>query len=258
LTKRLVPAVLLCLIALPLFAAVDMFIKFEGVQGDAIQSGHAGWFEVASFSWGASPNAAPAAGPACGSARALNFTRKGSISQRLSLMCKGHAQLPQLTVEVNGERHLLQNVTFGDCTSQPLGDGNAFESYSLDFARCATHSGSTMPQADHKDARLQKADSPNAILIGLTPRPEGAAILSLNFLGTTQARLVRKAGGSQFRMNEKIPQVSITLNNGQKWTFTDVTVSFTGGVRPGTESFSLNFSKMDGPLTGFQDIAYKE
>ena len=241
------------LATVPLFAAVDMFLKFDTIPGESTQPGHTGWFEISSFSWGASQT-----GPACASSHTLSFTRKGTAAERLTQLCKQRAQLPTLTIDLGGERHTLQNVAFVRCTSQPVSGGNAFESYSLNFARCATHAGA----AQKVDVRL-KGDSPNAILIGLTPRPEAAAVMSLNFMGPNAATLTRKLKANEngpdaftrlSRSHQKLPTLSLTLNNGQKWTFTGVTISsFTGGVRPGAESFSLNFTNVQGPLTGFQE-----
>jgi len=264
--KRLAAVLLAAALAtVPLFAAVDMFLKFDTIPGESTQPGHTGWFEISSFSWGAS-QPGPAA---CATSHTLNFTRKGPASERLTQLCKQRAQLPTLTIDLGGERHMLQNVAFVQCTSQPVGGGNAFESYALNFGRCATHASALAPNAvAHKIDMKVKMDAPNAILIGLTPRPEAAAVLSLNFMGPNAATLTRKLkandngpdGFTQVsRSHQKLPALSITLNNGQKWTFTDVTISnYTGGVHPGAESFSLNFTNVQGPLTGFQDLSYKE
>jgi hypothetical protein len=257
------------LAAFPLLAAVDMFLRIEGVPGESAQPGHAGWFEISSFSWGMTQPGAMAGGPACATSHTIAFTRKGPMSERLSLLCRQHAQMPALTLDIGGERHMLQNVAFTQCTSEPAVNGNAFESYSLNFGRCATHANA-MPAGmiDHKIDIKMKAASPNAILIGLSPRPEAMSIASLNFMGPNAATLVRRSAPNGpagaldelARSHQKIATLSVTLNNGQKWTFTEVMVSsFTGGVRPaGGDAFSLNFTNVQGPLTGFQDLSYKE
>jgi len=252
-----------------LFAVVDMFLKLDGVPGESTQPGHAGWFEISSFSWGASQ---PGAAPACASSHSLGFTRKGQAAERLTMMCRQHAQMPSLTVDIGGERHMLQNVAFVQCTSEPAGGGNAFESFTLNFGRCATHANAMSPNAlDHTvklgDVKI-KMNAPNAILIGLTPRPDAISLLSLNFMGPNAAKLVRRSSANNMpsaldelaRSHQKAPTLSLTLNNGQKWTFTEVMVSsYTGGVRQqGTDAFSLNFANVQGPPTGFQDLSYKE
>ncbi|HJW94928.1 MAG TPA: type VI secretion system tube protein Hcp [Thermoanaerobaculia bacterium] len=262
--KRFTVFIFAALVTLPLLGAADIFLKFDTIPGDATQPGHAGWFEISSFSWGASQPGAQA----CATTHTLAFTRKGPVSERLTQLCKQHAQMPSMTVDSGGERHLLQNVAFAQCTSEAAGGGNAFESYTLNFGRCATHANAAMNNIGVKGigAADIKMNAPNAILIGLSPRPEAAALLALNFMGPNAAKLTRRqAAGNPSALDElarshqKIPTFSITLNNGQKWTFTDVMVSsFTGGVHPGAASFSLNFSNVQGPLTGYQDISYKE
>lgn len=263
--KRFTVLFLAALVSLPLFGAADIFLKFDTIPGDATQPGHAGWFELSSFGWGASQPGAQA----CATTHTLSFTRKGPVSERLTLLCKQHAQMPSMTLDIGGQRHLLQNVAFTQCTSEPAGGGNAFESYTLNFGRCATHANAAMNNAAVKIDRAidVKMNAPNAILIGLSPRPEAVSMVALNFMGANAAKLVRKPAANNApsaldelaRTHQKLPTFSITLNNGQKWTFTDVMVSsYTGTTRPGTASFSLNFSNVQGPLTGFQDLSYKE
>jgi len=276
--KRLrftVVSLAVALTVFPLFAAVDMFLKLDGVPGESTQPGHAGWFEISSFGWGVpQPGMAAGAnrGPACATSHSLSFTRKGPAAERLMMLCRQHAQMPALTLDIGGERHMLQNVAFGQCNAEQAGGGNAFESYSLNFGRCATHANAAaLNTSDHRiqlgDVKM-KMMPPNAILIGLTPRPEAMSLLSLSFMGPNAATLVRRAAANNppgvldelARSHQKIPTLSLTLNNGQKWTFTDVMVSsYSGGVRPaGGDAFSLNFTNVQGPPTGFQDLSYKE
>ena len=103
----------------------------------------------------------------------FNFTKKlDKASPMMAQAALTGMLLPAVTVEVNGERHMLQNVAFVQCTSQPVGGGNAFESYSLNFGRCATHASALAPNnVAHKIDMKVKMDSPNAILIG---RPQRA------------------------------------------------------------------------------------
>jgi hypothetical protein len=143
-------------------------------------------------------------GTACVNAHTISLNRKGRFSQQLTALCNQRATLPNLTLDLGGERHMLQNVS------------EAFTVYSLRFA------------------------------------------------GLNYATRVRKAGGTQqvalgqaFRIRQTIPTITLTRNNGQKWTFSNVS-DFTGGVKPGTESVSLNFGKIEGSMAGYQDIAYQE
>ena len=82
--------------------------------------------------------------------------------------------------------------------------------------------------------------------------------MTLNFMGPTSARLVGKSSVNDgtlmqaFQTRQPIPTLTLTLNNGQKWTFTGVLVSSYSPAPNGAQAFSLNFTKVDGPPTGFQ------
>lgn len=52
--------------------AVDMFLKIEGVEGEATRRGHEGWIEIQAFNWGVS-SAASAVTGASRAAGAPNF-----------------------------------------------------------------------------------------------------------------------------------------------------------------------------------------
>ncbi len=174
-----------------------------------------------------------------------------------------------MTVEFNGERHLLQGVTLTSFDTKPAGNGNVTESLSLNFTKCETHYSTQSSVGVDKtkivapDLKYLKYEQPNAILIGLTPKPEASALIGLLFNGDGKsARLVRMARGSQqsaldqaARSRQVVPSLTLTLNNGQKWTFTNVTIAgITDGTSQGTEQLSLNFTRFDGPPAGFQDL----
>ena len=78
--KALRAAVVAAFLALPgaaSAAAVDYFLKIDGVNGESTDAGHKDWIEVESWSWGAaaeSPGGSGRAGRAC--AFAFNFTKK--------------------------------------------------------------------------------------------------------------------------------------------------------------------------------------
>jgi len=281
-SRWVLPLVVAAFTAVPVFAAaVDYFLKIDGVAGESTAGGHGGWLELSSFSWGVS-RAVPAVQntiggtPACSlpGVHSFTFTRRGKASPRLEQMCASHAAVPSVTLEVQGQRHLLQNVSFAQCRSQAMADGSVTETLTLNFSRCATHA--MLVPAVQTTNGLQKVtpfskvqiktDAPNsiiAILIGLTPRPpEATTLISLSLNGNT-ATLVRKAGGRQgaleqaFQAKQVIPTISITLNNGQKWTFTGVNNGRMWGDGR-TERLSFNFGKVEGPLSGFRNLAYKE
>lgn len=264
---------------IPIFGAVvDYFMKMDGVPGDAKAPAFAGWTGLSAINWGDGTSNSPVTntigghpGPQC-SIHEITVTKVADKSStKLSQFCATGKHFPQATISVGGERHLLQDVTVKSVRDVQMADGSVRELITLDYGRCATHE--TQVRAEGLDDKHKagfsfgtvKTVPANAILIGLTPRPEAHSLIGLLFNGDGRsATLTRKAGGENgfrqaFQTKHVIPTLTITLNNGQKWTFTNVTVSgFTGGVKPGTESLSLNFTKVEGPLGGFQDLAYKE
>src|SRR5260370_41963139 len=71
---------LLLLGGMPLFAAVDAFIKFDGIQGESTKPGHQGWIEVLSYNFGVTQTGAMSHGIGGGEGKAsfhdLSFTHK--------------------------------------------------------------------------------------------------------------------------------------------------------------------------------------
>jgi type VI protein secretion system component Hcp len=253
-------AVILLLLALPSFAALNAYLKMDTIPGESTDPSHAGWIEAQGLNFGTShAQAVIAPGAARCSIHSLNFTKRvDKASPMLARTAMNGAPIPNVTLEVNGERHMLQNVTIASVQQTQL-DGRPAESISLNFARCATHDSAVAMTS--RDIKHKIDFMPNGILVGLTPRPESLSILSLNFIGTNQATLTRKSGGDPQGVlmracanGKHFPTVTITARTGQKWTFSDV--SFAPSVT--ADSFSLNFAKVDGPMTGFQDLAYKE
>ena len=257
--RRFGVAVILLLLAVPSFAALNAYLKMDTIPGESTDPSHAGWIDIESWSWGASRvmHGSAASAPAHCTSHSLNFVKRlDKASPLLSRAALSGTPIPNVTLEINGERHMLQNVVIASVQQSQM-DGRPAESLTLNFARCATHeiALATPPGFNHKIELV-----PNGILIGLTPRPESLSLASLNFLGTTQATLTRKAGGDPSGVlmracanGKHFPTVTITTRTGQKWTFSDVSLSPTG-----PDSFSLNFAKVDGPMNGFQDLAYKE
>lgn len=54
-------------------AAVDMFLKIEGVEGESRDKDHVGWIEVQSFSWGMSNSGSLHSGGGGGAGRATSL-----------------------------------------------------------------------------------------------------------------------------------------------------------------------------------------
>src|SRR5712692_4153743 len=50
-------AIALSVATVPALAAVDSFLKIDGIQGESLKEGHQGWIEVSSFSLGSAGSA---------------------------------------------------------------------------------------------------------------------------------------------------------------------------------------------------------
>ncbi len=131
-------AVAIC--ALPLFAAVDTFLKIEGVQGAAQDSAHQGWFELTNWMWvSPKPNAVPKV--ACNVHEAKFAAVPNSPAElRLKHMCDAHERFPMLTVDIKGQRHVLQNVAFRTCEGNAISNA-VLKNFTIYFDRCSTHGG---------------------------------------------------------------------------------------------------------------------
>lgn len=101
--------------------AVDMFIKFDGVDGEATEDKHQKWIPVESFNWGASHHvdmvgAAHSSGKA--TIEAFSFTKQvDSASPKLGLACctGEHIKLAELHFsQSTGDRLVWMSYKFSD------------------------------------------------------------------------------------------------------------------------------------------------
>jgi hypothetical protein len=103
----------------------------------------------------------------------------------------------------------------------------------------------------------------NAKLTGATSAPVAVQVESLTLNGTgATLTLVKEGRGDDviLILPTTLPSLVVELTTGQKWTFYEVKLenimissatARAAGARP-TQAMSLNFTKVDGPRTGFQ------
>jgi len=268
-------AVALLLASLPLFAAYDAFLKIDTIPGESTAPGHQGWLDIESFSWGATSTAAArTAGSKC-SFHSLNFTKKlDKASPMMAQAAMTGMLLPAVTVEVNGERHMLQNVQIRSVQNVNGATGPA-QLVTLNFARCLTHEANAMLAPEHKAVITNiKADSNAMLAFGDGMPGDAVSMQDLHFTGPNQAVMtVRKAGGSNAILigllrasanGKHIPVVSISARKaggGQQEYYqvklTDVLVSSYQSGGAGFDQVTLNFAKLDGPMAPFHDVFIK-
>src|SRR5262245_920987 len=81
-------------------AAVDYFLKIDGVEGESSREGHVGEIEIESFSWGESHAGSAAHGGGGGAGKVsmqdFHFTmRSGKSSPKLMLACASGQHIKQ-------------------------------------------------------------------------------------------------------------------------------------------------------------------
>jgi hypothetical protein len=274
-TLRIITAaVILSLTTLPLSAAI--YMKIEGIKGNVTAEGHRDWIELESVQF-----MAPSEGNAALKQATLSCRKSGTVEATARIPAQIKAVLtgpnasskvlPEVIVEINGQKHSLRNATIA--SAQPQGDGMKLV---LNFDHCATHG-----TPDHKLGGGNLAVPPassaaksydhtlgggtfvaNAKLIGAVATPVAIQLESLTINGTgAKMTFARELAGTLILPNhQKLPTLVVEMSNGQKWTFyevvmEDVLISSATpqpkSSRP-MDSFSINFSKVEGPSTGFQ------
>jgi type VI secretion system secreted protein Hcp len=129
-------------------AAVDYFLKINGIEGESTNSRHGGEIEIDSFSWGAAQSGTSAGGGGGGAGKVtfqdIHFTTKLSeASPKLMLACAigEHIKDVVLTGELSGKRGQkfleikLTDVLVSSYQSGGSSGDIPTDSFSLNFAK---------------------------------------------------------------------------------------------------------------------------
>ncbi|HEV2721693.1 MAG TPA: type VI secretion system tube protein Hcp, partial [Thermoanaerobaculia bacterium] len=212
---------MLLLAALPLLAS--SYMNIPTIPGEAKDAAHQGWIEVSSFSWGSTPaNAVVVEGGKfpC-SIHQLNFTKRADKASPLfAQAAMTGAPIPSIALDVNGERHTLQNVQIKSVQKQQTG-GGLYDAVSMSFTRCATHDAAA-PDAAAKAINLNSSRSnaaksnANASPTQSGPAPDAAAkFTNLNSSRSNVAKTISE-------------NASLTLSGNAPATFTLQALKFNG------------------------------
>ncbi|MEO8379083.1 MAG: hypothetical protein ABI779_05420 [Acidobacteriota bacterium] len=262
---------LVTMASVPLSARPPIYMKFDGVDGQATANDpkHGGYIELESLSVGSSNSTGIAVkGSRTGTDAScptspVRFVVKGTPPADLMKLCQSRQRIGSVSVDINGVMHQLQDASFESCQSgaSPV-PANGF---SLNFTKCTfpghSHGGVNVAMGDlNASANVQ----PNARLIGLPtgPVPVHLESLTLNPDGTSGTMGITKLGSGRLNLGSAsatpLPKLELELTNGTKWTFlkiklTDILISGATGQTSGKpmEQFSLNFFKVEGPVAGY-------
>lgn len=245
-------ALLLC--ALPCFAAFDAFLKIDGVKGEATDSGHQGWIEVASFSWGVSNPTGSAAiytGPQGCATNEIRFGVRGAAAPQLLKLTVG-GRLQPIGLDVNGQRHVLEGATLTSCQNNLSPNGQPGANCVIRFQRCSTHAAavtnaSLLPAVNKVAIGGQGSD---AMIIAIHPGAANTVTLKLRG-GASLAQscatgqhikqaviTCRKAGGTQ--------QEYMTF------TLTDVLITSYQAMGDGSAMIGMKYASHEGIVPELQ------
>jgi len=278
-TNRFLIAAVLMLAAVPLFAASDYLLKIDTIPGESTAPGHPGWIEIESWSWGAStPNAAAGFQGGCSSNSAMFSKKTDRTSPALMQAASSGTPIPSLTVEVRGERHMLQNIVLKQGQKQQMGDGSVRESFSMNFTRCATHAQGAVNDVSKKvTVKLSpfvKGESNGTLTVAGGPA-DAIALQDFHFLGPNKAQMklgkfakgVAQVGlgvaamQRSFQTRQKLPSLALKAKKAgsQEYfqvTLTDVLIS---SYQTGADSDQvvIDFARLDGAMANFSDVFIK-
>jgi type VI secretion system secreted protein Hcp len=138
--------------------AVDAFLKLDGIPGDSTDPTHKDEIEVESFSFGLSNTGRTTAGGGGGAGKVtfqdFHFTVPASkASPKLFLACANGHHIKTATVTVRKAglsaseflKYELTDVLVSSYQDTLVNDGNAEESFTLNFAKVVTSYSSTEP-----------------------------------------------------------------------------------------------------------------
>jgi type VI secretion system secreted protein Hcp len=276
-TKAMILTAALLVASLPLFAAYDAFMKIDSVPGESTSPAHTGWIDLTSFSWGVAPGSGGGVQGCAGHAFVIT-KRIDKASPRLTQMALTGNHIPNLTLDLGGQRHLLQDVMITSVPQQgSMGGGSPLEALKFTFVRCTTHETPGAPGILMGKV-FPKVESNGLMSLGAAGGQGAISLQDLHFVGQNQAVIaVREAANGRllpfveraFQSKQRLPQLTLSAyqtggsgrgedhkTNYLTFTFHDVLIS---GISSGGDfkQITLNFAKFDGPMTGFHDIYLK-
>jgi len=124
--------------------AVDMYIRIEGIDGEATDGAHRDWIEVQSWSWGATNSSARQPAPIGNGPGSLTLAKTvDKSSPKLSEACTGGRSLGQVVVHVRASggynEYVMDDARVRSCSQSSSGD-RPTENITLNFGKVESSS----------------------------------------------------------------------------------------------------------------------
>jgi type VI protein secretion system component Hcp len=252
---KVVTLIAIVVYATSVFAAVDAFLKIEGIKGESTDPSHRDWIAISGFSWGA-PNASPRAAAAVGrqacATNEIKFTVTGNAVPLLTQKCQTNERLPEWTLDFQGQRHVLQGAVIRSCQNNM---------FTVHFDRCATHAAVPVMAASMVNPNNSQ---PNAQIFLGTDTPENMSIVGVQVQGPNRVVLKQRGASSKLMLacakGEHFKEAKLTMRKAggtqQEYLvikMSDVLVSSYQVNGDGTVAVGLKFAKSDGSFAALQD-----
>ncbi len=252
---KIVTLIAVAVCAIPVFAAVDAFLKIEGIKGQSTDPAHRDWIAISGFSWGvenANPHAAAAVARQACATHEIKFTVAENSVPLLTQKCQTNERLPEWTLEFQGQRHVLQGAVIRSCQNNM---------FTVHFDRCATHATVPVMAASMVNPTTTQ---PNAQFFLGTDTPENMNIVGVQMQGPNNVVLKQRGASSRLMracatgVHFKEAKITMRKAGGGQHEYlvikmSDVLVSSYQVNGDGTVAVGLKFAKSDGSFAALQD-----
>ncbi|HUJ13702.1 MAG TPA: type VI secretion system tube protein Hcp, partial [Thermoanaerobaculia bacterium] len=163
--KKLMIVAALALFASPsLFAAVDMFMKIDGVAGESQDQNHKDWIELTGFNFGVSHGtmAQTGAGMRVGTNSVTIRARGGMWQPQIMSAVSSGRHFQSVTVDVGTQRYLFKNAVFSSASLNGNGNQGPEESMTLNYAQVEITYAAQKPEVAPRTAVVASMVVPNA------------------------------------------------------------------------------------------------
>jgi type VI secretion system secreted protein Hcp len=146
-------------------AAVDYFLKIDGIEGESTDAKHVGWLDVDSWSWGENQPLQPATGSGGGAGK-VHFrdfaftTRVSKASPKLFLACASGQHLKQAQLvgrKAGKEQQEFLTWTFSDVLVSGYETGGTEQALPMDSVSLNFSKVSVAYKAQKADGSLDTA-----------------------------------------------------------------------------------------------------